>query len=69
MTNELDTYINTEKIPLWGFDKKARVGYLTVDPTQLVHHTAELPTDPDSGVTLLADYDEYGNILGIEVLA
>lgn len=52
--------------PKLDIDREARAAYLTLDPSSLsertktVHHGEEF--------VILADYDDKGNILGLEIL-
>lgn len=64
----LDEMPTEGPIPLWQYDEKLGTGYLCVNPTEEVAKTEDLPVDLGYGRRLIADYDRYGRILGIEVL-
>ena len=51
--------------PTWSADPDIRAGYLTIDNTRAVARTDTLYHNE---VGILVDYDNYGNVLGIEVL-
>ena len=51
--------------PTWNRDASLRVGYLSIDNTRVVARTEALHQERP---WILMDYDESGNVLGIEVL-
>lgn len=55
--------------PIFHTDNITRASFLTIDNTQVVHRTEVLENGNRSiGATLLIDYSENGDVLGIEVL-
>lgn len=67
---EVDETPTEGPIEFWNWDDDAKAGYLVINPTELVAETKELPVDlGHSRYRLFVDYDEYGRVLGIEVLS
>lgn len=54
--------------PVFDSDTALRVGYLAFDNTHLVARTEDLNVDPSGRFSLLADFSESGELLGIEVM-
>lgn len=53
------------KGPNWDYDPEAKIGYFAIDMTRVSARTQRLQAE---FTTVLVDYDENDNVIGVEVM-